>query len=67
VTYTNQNGDPIVEDVLHRYVDQPTPGEMWQITAMLLDHLKLEAVRTNATKSGQFEIALRPTDQGDAG
>jgi len=58
----NQDEVEIEETIFYPWGSAPTHEELWQIVAILLDNQKLEAVRTNATKSCNFEIELRSTD-----
>ena len=58
----NQMGKPVIEYVVefdHAVGDVP---EINTAIALLLNHLKLELVRTNATKHGVFEYVLRTTE-----
>lgn len=54
----NQLGEEIKEE----YVIQEwlRPGEAETLLFVLLDHLKLDVVRTNATKCGVTELQVRP-------
>jgi hypothetical protein len=55
-------GKPVIEYVVefdHAVGDVP---EINTAIALLLNHLKLELVRTNATKHGVFEYVLRTTE-----
>lgn len=54
----NQRGEPIAEEWLYS-LSELKEGELQRIVFLLLDHLKLEAYRTNATKHGNTEIVLR--------
>jgi hypothetical protein len=56
----NQDGKEIQEWTYgsHSYCE---PEEIQMIVFLMLEHLGLEAVKTNATKSCQFEIELRST------
>jgi len=53
----NQRGEPVQEDYL--YPGDLRDGELEQALFMLLQHLNLDLVRTNATKHGNVELDLR--------
>jgi hypothetical protein len=55
----NQEGQEVNEEVL-RWADQLDDDTTKQLILLTIQHLKLEAVRTNATKHGNTEILLRP-------
>lgn len=57
---TNQRGEEVQEHVL--WQEDLNPGEAEALLFVLLDHLNLIAVRTNATKHGNTELQLRPRD-----
>lgn len=60
----NQRGDEIEETVLSQYwPDDVTDDQMRQVVFGLLEHLKLEAVRTNATKHGDTQVVIRPIEE----
>ena len=57
----NQNGDVIKETEFSQWnTNEFSEKEKVKVLCLLLDYLKLEAVRTNATKHGTTEIVLRP-------
>lgn len=58
---TNQRDEPIAEDFLY-HADDFREGELANAVLLLLDHLKLGLVRTNATKHGNVMLQLRPKD-----
>ena len=59
----NQLGEPVDEWVLteENFVDNP----LWltRVVSLLLDHLSLDVISTNATKHGTREIILRDRAQ----
>lgn len=59
----NQNGDAIDETPLFRiWSDPATDEERDQAIALILGHLGMQVVRTNATKHGNTELEIRPDD-----
>ena len=58
----NQKGEQIVETYLSEY-DALSHAELQEIVFKLLDQLSLCAFKTNATKSGLFEINLEFKEQ----
>ena len=58
MTIVNQRGDTIQEFV-YDIVDTPDPATLWEIVRLLMERMNIEAVRTNATKSGHYEIEIR--------
>jgi hypothetical protein len=58
----NQNGDEVIETTLFTpwVHEDVTDDERDHVIALILQHLGLEAVRTNATKRGHTEVDLRP-------
>lgn len=60
----NQNGDPVQEDTLFECWSVPsTPAEREQALGLILNHLGMTIVRTNATKHGNVELELRKQDE----
>jgi hypothetical protein len=60
MSLTNQNGDPVVEETLFEYWSiQATPKEQDRAIGLILNHLGMQIVRTNATKHGTVELELR--------
>jgi len=57
----NQRGEPVYERTVAGCGVEPNEAELRTVVSMLLDHLNLEAVLTNATKHGTCEIELRST------
>jgi hypothetical protein len=56
----NQNGDPVKEEIIWWWSSEPLPKhEMQQIVLQLVQRLGLQAIRTNATDSGDVEMVLR--------
>ena len=56
----NQNGDPVKEEIIWWWSNEPLPKhEMQQIVLQLVQRLGLQAIRTNATDSGDVEMVLR--------
>lgn len=55
----NQRGEPIEETHLGEFSDL-THDELQSLLFRLLDHLKLMAIRTNATKNGDTQIIIEP-------
>lgn len=55
----NQLGEEIKEERVS-FPEWLGPGEAEALLFVLLDHLKLDVVRTNATKCGATEMQLRP-------
>lgn len=53
----NQIGAPVQEDYL--CPDNFKPGELEEAVCLLVTHLGLDLVRTNATKHGNTELRLR--------
>lgn len=53
----NQNGEPVQENFL--YPGDLREGELEQALFLLLRHLNIDLVRTNATKHGNVELDLR--------
>jgi hypothetical protein len=58
MTRVNTNGDAVEETELFVGFSH-TDDERDKAICLLLDHLGLEVVRTNATKHGTTEIVLR--------
>jgi hypothetical protein len=58
MAYMNQNGD-IVREFLYDVSYAPNPDDLWEIVRLLMEYLQVEAIRTNATKRGQYEIQIR--------
>jgi hypothetical protein len=58
----NTNGDPVYERTLCAYDLAADHEQLVRIVGLLLERLNLEAVLTNATKHGTFEIELRSTE-----
>lgn len=56
---TNQRGEEVQEHVLCQ--EDLNPGEAEVLLFKLLEHLNLEAVRTNATKHGDWQLQVRPS------
>ena len=59
---TNQAGKPVVEEILISYGmvhDTLENEDLCEIVAQLCGRLNVSVVRTNATKHGSTEIALR--------
>lgn len=48
-------------DYLYPFSDL-SEGELQVILFQILDHLKLDAVRTNRTKHGNTEIVVQPSE-----
>ena len=60
VGHTNTNGDHLDETVLFTvWSSKATDYERDTAIRMILEHLGLEIVRTNATKHGTTELELR--------
>lgn len=55
----NSLGEEVVEEVIMFPTDL-TEYQTKMLCLLLLEHLKLKAVMTNVTKSGQCEMELRP-------
>lgn len=53
----NQRGEPVQEDYMLPGIFEP--GELEQAVCLLVQHLGLDLVRTNATKHGNTELRLR--------
>jgi len=62
MTMVNQRGEPVLEDYLYDF-SSVSHDELQTIVFAILDHLKLEALRTNATKHGNTELIVRPTGE----
>lgn len=61
----NQNGEPVKEELIWWWSTYPLPQhELQQVVLKLIDHLGLQAVRTNATDSGDVEMVLRANGIG---
>jgi hypothetical protein len=61
MTRTNQIDEPIEETPLFRcWGEQATDDERDAAIGLILGHLGLKIVRTNATKHGTTELELRP-------
>lgn len=61
----NQRGEEVEETTLFPYGhawEKWTPEELAQAVALLCQHAGVEIVRTNATKHGNAELVLRPTE-----
>lgn len=59
MTRTNQAGLPVQEDTIIFGWDSVTDQERDEAIKLILTHLKMKVVRTNATKHGTTEIELR--------
>lgn len=59
----NQQGDEIREFLL--FHGDMEPKDLEELLFMILDHLKLQAWRTNATKHGGWETQLRSEGGSD--
>lgn len=58
--HVNQKGEPVVETELFKcWSDTATDTERDTAISLILEHLGLEIVRTNATKHGNTELELR--------
>lgn len=56
----NQKGEPVEETTLFRmWGETATDEERDTAIFLILDHLKMKVVRTNATKHGNVELVLR--------
>jgi hypothetical protein len=57
----NQFGQPLVEEYRFAYVGDARAEEqdIADAISLLCEHLKVDIVRTNATKHGGFELQLR--------
>ncbi|OOV05785.1 hypothetical protein RF819_02835 [Rhodoferax fermentans] len=56
----NQRGEPVVEEHLFRYgIRSATDDERDTAIVLILEHLGLVIVKTNATKHGTTELELR--------
>ncbi len=56
----NQKDEAVEETQLFRpWSDTATDAERDEVIGLLLEHFRLEAWRTNATKHGNVEIELR--------
>lgn len=63
MTRTNQNGDPVVEDLLFPGCWQTvTLDDLQSAISLLCERLNVEIVRTNATKHGNVEVVLREVE-----
>lgn len=56
----NQKGELVVEEILYLGLTRINEDELHEIVDLILEHLQLRAVRTNATKHGNTEIRLEP-------
>lgn len=62
----NQRGEEVEETSLFTYghaYENWTPAELAQAVGLLCLHLKVEVVRTNATKHGHVELVLRGAEE----
>ena len=60
---TNHNGDPVEETELFvAWSERSTNEERDTTIGLILQHLNLKAIRTNATKHGNTEIQLRASE-----
>lgn len=57
----NQRGDPIAEEFVFGHVGDATPTDQDRndAIALILEHLGLEIISTNATKHGDTVLELR--------
>jgi hypothetical protein len=61
--WINRLGDPVEETQLFKFwSDSATDDERDTAISMILDYLRMEIVRTNATKHGTTELELREID-----
>lgn len=60
-TRVNQRGAPVFETSVI-FPSDLLEGEAKQLLLLIVDHLCLEAVRTNATKHGTTQIILKPQE-----
>lgn len=62
----NRKREPLVEPAAFRetlmFIDQLTHEDLVQVVFKLLDHLKLNLVRTNCTKHGDTQLLLEPEE-----
>jgi len=60
--FTNQAGQPIEETRLFQmyWSERESEADVQQAIALILGHLQLKIVRTNATKHGNTEMRLLP-------
>lgn len=63
MTHVNQRGEPVFEDYLYDF-SSVTHDELQTIVFGILDHLNLEALKTNATKNGNTQLIVRPIGSG---
>lgn len=59
----NQNGYGIVENYISCSDSFESDDEVRVVVLLLAERLGIDIVRTNATKSGNFEIVLQDKDQ----
>jgi hypothetical protein len=60
MTRVNQNDDPVEETLMFQcWSDAATSQERDTAIGLILEHLGMEIVRTNATKHGNVELELR--------
>lgn len=59
----NQRGEQIIEEHLFAYVGQTDITDQDRDVAikLILEHLNLQIIATNATKHGDRQLILRPT------
>ena len=56
----NQRGDPVEETLMFPcWSDSATTKERDEAISLILEHLGMEIVRTNATKHGNVKLELR--------
>lgn len=65
MTRVNQMGDPVRTEILNFSTGDVSREDTQKVIGLMLDHLKLIAVKTNATKRGYTEVQLQPEDWND--